>query len=56
MKYPYITGGVAPVRSPACGPPRAESGKRSAQRSLPPHGAQPEHLHEGEGELERARR
>ncbi len=51
-----ITGGVAPVRSPASGPPPAESGKRMVQRSLPPNGAQPEQLSEGEDELERARR
>ena len=51
-----ITGGVAPVRSPASGPPPAESVKRMAQRSFPPHGAQPEQLPEGEDCLERARR
>jgi len=51
----YITGGLPPVRNAACGPPPAESGKR-IQRSLPPHGAQPAQLAEGEDELERARR
>ena len=52
----YITGGMPPVRSPANCPPPAESSKRMAQRSLPPHGAQPEQLAESEDELERARR
>ena len=52
----YITGGVPPVRSPASGPPPADRPQRMVQVSLPPHGAQPEQLPEGEDELERARR
>ena len=36
--------------------PATEKRKRMVQRSLPPHGAQPEQPAEGEDELERARR
>ncbi len=36
--------------------PVVERRKRMVQRSLPPHGAQPEQLFEAEDELERARR
>jgi hypothetical protein len=47
-----ITGGLPPLRNTAGAPPPAERG----QRALPPYGAEPEQLAEGEDELERTRR
>ena len=51
-----IAGVVPPPRNPIGSLAPAERPKHTLQRSLPPHGAQPEQLAEGEDELERARR